>query len=98
GAGARPPGLPFPLSEDAFWESFPRELADSLIADYLAIVAPNLYAPLILSGVIDERRVPAGAAGRLSYRRVTLRWDRLGDLLTAPQSLMRDVYGWGTAF
>src|SRR5690349_11295371 len=22
GAGARPPGLPFPLSEDAFWESF----------------------------------------------------------------------------
>src|SRR5215217_7723525 len=54
-AGALPP----PLDSNAFWQSFPREVVEKLLARYLATAHPGIYAPLHLIGLIEETFVPA---------------------------------------
>lgn len=78
--GRRP--APFPFSHPAFWEEFPRELLDELIVDHFALHRPLDYAPLVLAGVFLEEIVDLrGAAGRDSYSRRKVRWERVREHL-----------------
>lgn len=78
--GRRP--APFPFSHPAFWEEFPRELLDELIVDHFALHRPLDYAPLVLAGVFVEEIVDLhGAAGRDSYSRRKVRWERVREHL-----------------
>jgi hypothetical protein len=88
-----------PLDRAEFWTSFAEDLAQSLVATYLELSQPALFAVLHLAGVIDRRFVPSdGTPGRVSYTRTELHWERLTQALTDPAALARDVYGWGAAF
>jgi hypothetical protein len=91
-------GLPAPLDQAAFWQSFPPELVLRLLADYLEVAHPAMYAPLLLSGVIDEVLVPAqDAPWRVDYTRVDWHWENVPELLVDPVKLAGKLYGWGAA-
>ena len=95
------PQLPAPLSiATTSWKSFPNDLVQDLVISYLEKAHPVLFAPLHLLGVLDEQTIlPAGGdTGRLPYQQRRLRWDRLLTIVSAPESLPRDVYGWGGTF
>jgi hypothetical protein len=88
-----------PLDRADFWTTFPADLAQSLVATYLELSQPALFAVLHLAGVIDRRRVPSdGTPGRVAYTKTELHWERLGQAITDPSALARDVYGWGETF
>jgi hypothetical protein len=91
-----PAGMLAPLDTSAFWQEFPLELVQTLIADYLEVQRPLLYAPLHLLGIVEREPEPAGGRpGRLDYVRNELRWDRLPRLFTDPTGLAAEIYGWG---
>jgi hypothetical protein len=101
GFAASPPAaaLPPPLDTSDFWASFAIDLADYLIARYLEVFQPALYAPLHLFGIIDDTEVPAnGVPGRIDYVRTRIEWSRLGRMLTDPDGVVRETYGWGQTF
>jgi hypothetical protein len=98
-----PPGrtpLPNPLDRDQFWTIFPADLVQDLLITYIEKAHPMLFGPLHLLGVLDEQMVlPApGDDARLPYTQRRLRWDRLVTIVSDPESLPRDVYGWGSTF
>lgn len=93
-----PAGAPAPLDRPEFWTTFPLDLAQTLVVDYLELRQPPLFAVLHLIGVIDQRDIAADATpGRVSYTKTELHWERLGETLSDPAAVMREVYGWGTA-
>ncbi|MER5423917.1 DUF6603 domain-containing protein [Streptosporangium roseum] len=86
----RPTGL-----SQELWSSFGSDLLPGLIADYLETYRPQLLAPLLLMGVVEEEVVDAGgAADRVTYMRRSIEWSRLGRALTDPAGLARELYGW----
>jgi len=94
-----PTGLPSPLDQAQFWQLFPLDLATDLLAHYLEIRQPQVYALLYLFGIIDENTVLAqGAPGRLDYVKTELVWNNLGTLVTKPAALIQQLYGWGGTF
>jgi hypothetical protein len=88
---------PPPLNTQLFWQIFPLELLDYLLYRYLQNQTPKLFACLRLIGVLSEDNVIPLVTGRISYVRRGLRWDHLTTLVTEPQNLLSDVYGWGGA-
>lgn len=85
---------PAGLSEE-LWTTFGRDLLHGLIADYLESYRPLLLVPLIITGVVEEELVdPGGTPHRIPYVRRRIRWSRLEQALTDPDSLTRELYGW----
>jgi hypothetical protein len=90
-----PTTLPAPLSNPAFWSSLATELPGYLIVGYMRRKQPLLFAVFHLTGIFDKA-APTADPNRIASRTVdVLRWDRLATLLTQPQQLFVDVYGWG---
>ena len=90
--------LPSPLDRSPFWEQLADELFDRLVYVYLAERAPQLLAPLLLTGVVERtREIPVGD-GRVPYQRTTVHWDRLGPALRNPPEAIAERYGWGGDF
>lgn len=90
--------LPPPLNSGAFWSDIAQELVDDLTASYLEDKQPLLFAALHVGAIILYDRVPQfgpAALGRIAYQRTTIRWNKLGELLTNPGQLLGDHYGWG---
>ena len=94
----QPAGLPAPFDRADFWSAFPSDLVATLVMRYLERAHPALFAPLYMLGVLDETPVtpPTGDASRLTYNRSELRWDRLATIVSDPDSLASEVYGWGS--
>jgi hypothetical protein len=85
-----------PLGRSDFWQTFPLELAEGLLVNYLEHTHPAVFTPLHLLGIIDTQWTPAGAAPfRVDYLKTTLNFDRLGTLFTDPGALAKQLYGWG---
>jgi hypothetical protein len=94
-----PTGLPSPLDQPTFWQTFPLDLATDLLARYLEIRHPQIYALLYLFGIIDETTVLAqGAPGRLDYVKTEFVWSNLGTLVSKPTAITQQLYGWGGTF
>jgi hypothetical protein len=94
---ANPPtgGMPAPLDSPAFWQETGVALADGLLLRHVARNQPIVFALLRFSGLADITvETPAGPA-RLPYRRWTIRWDRLPRVISEPDRLIREVWGWG---
>lgn len=89
-----PPSLPPPLSRPELWGALAADLAGFLVARHIRATAPLLYALLHLFGIIDLEETAPGEHRRAT-RRVVLRWDRLGMLISDPAGLAGEVYGWG---
>ena len=90
-----PRGLPFPLGEDAFWNEFPAQLIELLLVRYLERHQPISFGALVLFGVIEQELAHPVGAGRVSYVRPALRWERLGRSVTDPVALFRELYKFG---
>ena len=69
------------------------ELLDLLLANYIAARAPALFHFLVVVGVVELK---PGVTREVEYRSLGLRWERLPRLLTAPEALLDEVYGWST--
>ena len=78
---------------------FGLELFDYLVYRYLATLIYPASAALKALGVITFTIVaPTDPGGRdFPYRRVELRWGRLGDFIRDNGAWARDVYGWGSS-
>lgn len=86
----RPAGL-----SEQLWTEFGADLLHGLVADYLESYRPVAMAPLVLAGVVEEEAVePGGQADRVRYVRRRIRWQRLGQALTEPGQLARELYHW----
>ncbi|MGB7759982.1 MAG: DUF6603 domain-containing protein, partial [Bryobacteraceae bacterium] len=91
--------LPAPFNQDDFWSEFPADLIADLFSSYMELAHPALFAPLHLFGIMDELPNDGGGApGRIPYTQRQVRWDRLVTLVSDPESLPTDVYGWGGDF
>jgi len=74
-------------------DELPRRLTDHLLLDYVQRRFPEMHANLHLFGLIENEAVPdVGVPGR------SIHWDRLGRFLSAPSSIVEDVYSWSTDF
>lgn len=95
---AQKPGgaLTAPYDQQAFWDTFPAELAQELVAEYLELHQPVLFAALTISGVIAEVERSADAdSERRSSRGLEVDWAGLPKLLGGPGELFKATYGWG---
>lgn len=91
-------GLPAPLNSDAFWQEIGVALADSLLLRHVQRNQPLVFALLRLTGLAEITvETPAGRA-RMAYERWNIRWDRLPRIISEPDRLIREVWGWGGAF
>ncbi|WP_405776002.1 DUF6603 domain-containing protein [Streptomyces sp. NBC_01538] len=87
------------LAHSGLAEELPRRLLDRLIVRYLREAQPMVYSLALLTGLVEWRNLPEDpAAHRLAIILATVRWERLGQLFTAPGDLAEDVLGWRTGF
>jgi hypothetical protein len=76
--------------------NFPEKLFNFLVTEQLDTV-PAVGATLTMLGLVDRTYHPAppGSPSATSYETSTLRFDRLGPLLTGPEKHFSDLYDWG---
>lgn len=92
-------GLPNidPGDLDAFVSALPKRLFETVLIEYLE---GNYRMPLTLFeffGIIEKTRMNVGSTdpGKPEFVKKELRFDRIGQLFTAPDQLFVDLYGWG---
>jgi hypothetical protein len=92
-----PPGsLPTPLNDPSFWSDSAVTLIDKALIERIENRQPVLFAAMTLIGFFDISKVTPAGASRKPYTRYSVRWDRLPQLLSDPEGLVRSVYGWGS--
>ena len=77
-------------------QSFPEEVFDHLIAEYLSGKYPWMLDILNALNVISHERVSDDLRSH-SYFRTTFNWDEIGKLFRNPTLWAEDAYGWGTS-
>lgn len=82
----------------AFATALPERLIDFLVVTYLQGYMPGIANTLSLPGIVEMDAQPgtAGDSTKPAFVRKRIRFDRMAQALTAPDALLRDVYGWGT--
>jgi hypothetical protein len=88
---------PAPLNSADFWETFPVQILDYLLYRYLQSHSPKLFAVLSLIGVVSEDYSVPLTTARVPFTSRSVRWDRLPIIVTRPQDIPKEVYGWGGA-
>ena len=97
-AFASQPDAAFPGISNAieFKNTFPRELADYLLAQYLLNFQPGIGDVLLALGIL--RLTPTAAtASRIAYTKREVAWNDLGRFLSDPFSVVKNNYQWGSA-
>ena len=81
----------------AFAAALPGRLLEYLVVANLERTSPTLLAGLSLVGIVEKTRENAGSFHPLhpEVERKRLRLDRIGTLLSSPDTVLGDVYGWG---
>jgi hypothetical protein len=92
-----PGGLPAPLNDPAFWSDSAVTLIDKTFIESIEQRQPVLFAAMMLIGFFDISKATPASANRKPYTRYSVNWDRLPQLLSDPEGLVRSVYGWGSA-
>lgn len=78
-------------------DTFQERLFEDLVVREIGARAPLVAAVAQLVGIVEEVEVAADPQHfQPDHTRRTLRFDRVGPLLNNPESLLKDVYGWGT--
>ena len=89
---------PTPLDKPEFWATFAQELLEWLLYMYVKDHQRVLFGILHFLGVLTEEEEYPAVPFRHNYLRRGVRWDRIPKIVTSPQGLFADVYGWGVAF
>jgi hypothetical protein len=88
-----------PFDHPGFWTALPEDLLGLLLSESLEMNAPGVFGVLSFLGVFAATPVAADPAiGRAAYIARTVDWAALVSAVTAPHTLMSDVYGWGGDF
>lgn len=88
-------GLPAPLNTPLFWQEVGVGLADNLILRHVARNQPLVFALLRVSGLAEIRQERPAGAGRVAFERWTIHWDRLPRVISEPDRLIKEIWGWG---
>ena len=78
----------------AFAAKLPERLLGYLVASYLEIEHPSVYAVSVIFGLMDRMDVDA-SNGAVGHTRHTLRLDRLSRILQDPTGLLTERHGLG---
>lgn len=90
------PEIP-PAEVSAFAAELPRKLLDFILVTYLEGYYSTVLQFLSLFGItelVDEPGDPADET-KPPHTRRTLRLERIGELFSSPDTLLRTLYGWG---
>jgi len=87
-----PSDVPDPV---AFLNEVKDNLFEILFSDYLVMTAPFLYNFFKVINVIELENIDS-VAGRPSFIRNHVYWDRLPQFICEPDKIPERVYGWGT--
>ena len=85
------------MNDPTFWSDSAVSLVDKAFIESLATGVPTLHALLLLIGLFDVSDISPTGSNRKPYKRYGVHWERLSQLLTDPESVVRSVYGWGGA-
>jgi hypothetical protein len=87
-----------PADLNVFIAELPKRMFDLVVVDYLQGYHGLPFSLLEFFGVVQRTRLNIGSTdlGRPEIVKRELRFDRLGSLLTSPDQLLLDLYGWGT--
>jgi hypothetical protein len=96
-SAAPPGGLPFPLDQPAFWNEVPAQLADYLLIRMVQNQAAPVFGILRLVGLAEITSEAPGGVGRIGYRKLAIRWDRMPRVIGDPVALFKELYNWGGA-
>lgn len=86
----------FPFSENAFWETFPKELLDFLIINFIQENLTQLYGLFRLLGIITNTQINDDPL-RFTFNKRKIRWDRMPRILSDFKGLVKDVYNWDSS-
>ncbi len=91
-------GVPYPLSDPTFQQTFPVEVFDFLIVRYMQESAPRLYAALSILKIVDAVPI-AATATRGAHIRRSIDWQGLYAALGNPAAVFTPTgpFGWGSA-
>jgi hypothetical protein len=87
-------GLIAPYDQSEFWDSLAEHLVDDLLEEYLRVYQPCVYSVLRIWGVIRFDETDPGGEHRRPYKRISLDWDRLIDMVRDPVGGLRHTYHW----
>lgn len=83
------------LTNDNFVNIFPKQLVDYLLIRYLRSYQPVFFQIFRVLGVINSTYQPASGS-RTDYIKDEIIWSNLPLALSNTESLLAQVYGWGT--
>lgn len=89
-------GLLPTLIAEQFLQKLPDELLQYLLVEYLRQYHPLGHDALQLLGITSLEQVDAITAVRAPHIKRKINWSHFIDLLTKPQTVFKDVYGWGS--
>ncbi len=90
-----PGALPAPLDGSTnFWDIFPAALIDRLVGEGIEENLGPSFDILRLFGVAALEQVNPGGPSRVPFERLSLQWDRLGDMVTNPLGTLKGTIGW----
>lgn len=84
----------FPLDQGDFWEEMADDVIDYFVINYLKVRRKVVFNILYFFGIIDFEEVDPAGSNRIKYTRGKLYWDKLADLLTRPETIVTQRYGW----
>jgi hypothetical protein len=86
-----------PADFTAFLAGLPERLFHVVLVDYLEAHHRTVFSLLELLGLVEKAHVNVGSTdpGKPGFVRKQVRFDRLGQLLSSPDQLFTQLYGWG---
>ena len=92
------PGIP-PAELNSFVAALPRRLFETIVVAHMEAQHGVPFSLMEFLGLLEKVRQNPGSndPARPEFVAKALRLDRLGPLLTSPDKLLEDLYGWGQA-
>ena len=86
--------LPFPFSEQVFWQEIKERLLDDFVVVLIKKQAPLTLALFHLFGIVQFIEEEPEGEGRINYTRTDIQWGKLTQFLGGPVDLFKEVYQW----
>ncbi|MGC1307098.1 MAG: DUF6603 domain-containing protein [Phormidesmis sp.] len=88
--------LPSPFDgSTTFWDDFSEDMLNQLVVTALRQEAASLHAVLVMFGIFEQEMVNPVGSQRNPFIRQKIYWNRLGDFVTDPLSLLKRSFRWG---
>lgn len=87
-------GFGQPLSSGEFWNEIPERLIEDIFTLTLQRHYPIAYGFLHIFGIIEYIEEEPAGDDRVNYTRTNIDWSRLGEFVSGPSELFKEVYSW----